>query len=212
MVVFALAFVLSLSYLSVEMPARYPPATKAKAWRLYADTSMTNHQIADECGVCYTTIVGWIKAHKWPQKKRQLYQDMIRNSETEYAMWASRERIAEAKRQLNVAKDYEDALRDKVKPDPGSGERPDVGMLDLARGARALKDATAVSARATGLFDKKDGDGPGRGQPLIIVGLQAHRAEPPALPDEADDALEAEFTEVDPEAARAKRRLEEAPF
>ena len=151
----------------------YSAADKAECFRRYTQERTTNKEIADAVKVKESTLKFWIKEGGWRAEKKKIQDEMIKNSTSLFMEHIGKERIRTARDHNEVARMIQDAIKAKfAKREDGSV--PFYNERQLATLAKALKDSSDVSARASGLSDKAPEFMGGQGviQPIVMVGMQ----------------------------------------
>ena len=145
--------------------ALHTPETRQRAWELYISRFGTLQEIARELGVPFETIKTWHARESWAAKRGEIERQMYENWRISYVRDIVRIRSEVIMNHLRIVHDIQDqimtALENELTP------------RQLATVARALKTSWASVEGLLG----KDSVQVMREQPLVQVGLQAHRAE-----------------------------------
>lgn len=129
-------------------------------------------QISKDSGVDLHDLKYWIRRDKWREHRTKFRRALIAEKRRQMDEFISEQRIVTADRHLRIARDMEDFIRAKLdwyrkerknKP-PTEGE-----LLNLSK---ALKNASDVAARASGLTDQPHQDDGVGTRSVLVVGLQ----------------------------------------
>lgn len=174
---------------SLSTPTTYAPADRAAAYDLFLNRAMSLDDVAIVQGLDRNVIAGWAKQGKWVARKKALLDDMNKSIEQKFRDWVTDNKIKVAQQHLSYGQTLENMIKeilDKAK------KENQVSSVELARLAKALSEASNLSARAVGL----DNEGVStiaqqqqtQKQPLIIIGLKPVR-------NDGGATLEADYTE-----------------
>lgn len=157
------------------------PLTIGRAYETYLNTDLTLQELALDTGIPYNKLVGIAVKNKWATKKQAIQDEIFRMAENRYQNFVADNKLPTAQRHVEVAKEIEAKVLEVAKNINSSDSKAD---MKLVRVAKALSDASNVSARAVGLglpgseTPGYSGTGkPGSKQPLVIIGLKAEKLE-----------------------------------
>lgn len=150
----------------------YSPEQKAKAYEAYLIKGLNPREISMDLAIPASTIAGWIQKGKWRDRKLQIEKEVFEIAESKYRKFIIEEKLPTAERHLEAAKVIEEKVKkvvDRIDVESSSAD------VKLVRAAKALSDASNVSARAVGLTDKpqeREEDDKKKRTPLVVIGVQ----------------------------------------
>jgi len=167
----------------------HPPAAYALARELYMTTSKPWKEIAQLCEIPEAAIKRRARHDKWLEARDDMEKAMMKGLDHKLLVEVKKRQLEVAKRHLCLSEQLEGLLGDVTQQLKDMMARHDKSkgsmfsdLKQLEHLARAIKAATDVSARATGLGTtvKNGHDGAGLlGTGVaILVGVQPKRAEP----------------------------------
>lgn len=150
----------------------YSPEKKAQAYELYLISGLNQREISMELAIPVSTISSWIQKGRWRDRKIQIEKELFEIAESKYRKFIIEEKLPTAKRHLEAAKGIEEKIKAVVDKIDTRSSQADV---KLVRAAKALSDASNVSARAVSLSDKpqeREEDAKSKKVPLVVIGIQ----------------------------------------
>jgi hypothetical protein len=180
---------------------KYPVETETEAYDLYIHSALKNDEISEKLNIPIDTLSYWISSNGWKTKKDDLKKEAMESTDEHFRQLVRTSRIDTLKRHMEVSKELEKRILDRLTKKSPTGRPVDISDNDLMKLAQALKSSTDVSARAAGISDRTFDNAsvlPIGTSPVLVVGLQPQKLPESKISTPVDITTEVEISKSDP--------------
>ena len=179
---------------------KYPVEVETEAYDLYIHSALKNEEIAKQLNISSDTLAYWISSEGWKEKKDELKQEAMDNTDEHFRQFVRSNRLEVLRRHMVVSKELEERILEQLKRKSSTGRPIDITNSDLVKLAQALKNSTDVSARAAGISDRTFDNTsllPAGTSQVLVVGLQPQRLPDAKKSTSVDITTEVEISKSD---------------